>query len=55
MPENIKSPPNLSVEQGQMGDGSSPLSLSRTGIRRALSGLPVSRRYSPRQAELPAS
>ena len=52
MPKNIKSPPNLSVEQGQMGNGSSSLSLSRTGIRRSPSrGLPVSRRYSPRQAE----
>jgi hypothetical protein len=50
--KNIKSPPNLSVEQGQMGNGSSSLSLSRTGIRRSPSrGLPVSRRYSPRQAE----
>ena len=35
-----------------MGNGSSSLSLSRTGIRRSPSrGLPVSRRYSPRQAE----
>ena len=43
---------NLSVEQGQMGNGSSSLSLSRTGIRRSPSrGLPASRRYSPRQAE----
>ena len=33
-PKNIKSPPDLSAGQGQMGDGSSPLSLSRTGIRR---------------------
>ncbi len=39
-----------------MGDGSSPLSLSRTGIRRTPSrGLPASRRHSPRQAEFPAS
>lgn len=36
MPENNKSLPNLSVGQGQMGDGSSPSSLSRTDIRRAL-------------------
>ena len=35
-----------------MGDGSVPGSLSRAGIRRApLRGLPVSRRYSPRQME----
>ena len=53
--KNIKSLPNLAVEQGQMGDGSSPISLSRTDIRRALSGLPVSRRHSPRQAEFSAS
>jgi hypothetical protein len=33
-PENNKSLLNLSVEQGQMGDGSSPCSLSRTDIRR---------------------
>jgi hypothetical protein len=52
IPKNIKSPPDLSVEQGQMGDGSSPCSLSRTGIRRSPSrGLPASRRHSPRQAE----
>src|SRR5208282_3109469 len=31
---NNKSLPDLSVEQGQMGDGSSPLSLSRAGIGR---------------------
>lgn len=31
-----KSLPDLSVKQGQMGGGSSPLSLSQTGIRRAL-------------------
>ena len=55
MGKNIKSPPDLSVRQGQMGDGSSPLSLSRTDIRRALAGLPVSRRHSPRQAEFSAS
>ena len=53
--ENNKSLLDLSVEQGQMGDGSSPCSLSLTDIRRALAGLPVSRRYSPRQAEFPAS
>src|ERR1039458_5962405 len=35
-PENNKSLPDLAVRQGQMGDGSSPCSLSRTGIRRAL-------------------
>jgi hypothetical protein len=35
-----------------MGNGSSSLSLSRTGIRRSpLRGLPASRRHSPRQAE----
>jgi hypothetical protein len=34
-PKNIKSLPNLSVEQGQMGNGSSSISLSRTGIRRS--------------------
>ena len=55
MGKNIKSPPDLSVRQGQMGDGSSPLSLSRTDIRRTLAGLPVSRRHSPRQAEFSAS
>ena len=32
--KNNKSPPDLSVEQGQMGDGSAPVSLSRAGIRR---------------------
>ncbi len=32
--KNNKSLPDLSVEQGQMGDGSSPLSLSRAGIGR---------------------
>jgi hypothetical protein len=32
--ENNKSLPDLSAEQGQMGDGSSPLSLSRAGIGR---------------------
>jgi len=54
--KNIKSPPGLSARQGQMGDGSAPGSLSRTGIRRApLRGLPVSRRHSPRQAEFSAS
>src|SRR5208282_757279 len=31
---NNKSLPDLSVEQGQMGDGSSPISLSRAGIGR---------------------
>ena len=55
MPENNKSRPDLAVEPGQMGDGSSPCSLSRAGIRRALAGLPASRRHSPRQAELSAS
>src|ERR1017187_1007386 len=35
-PENNKSLPDLAVRQGQMGDGSSPCSLSRTSIRRAL-------------------
>jgi hypothetical protein len=50
--KNIKSPPDLSVEQGQMGNGSTSRSLSRTGIRRSPSrGLPDSRRHSPRQAE----
>ena len=35
-----------------MGNGSSSLSLSRTGIRRSpFQGLPASRRYFPRQAE----
>jgi hypothetical protein len=34
-PENNKSLPDLSVRQGQIGDGSAPLSLSRAGIRRA--------------------
>jgi len=34
--KNNKSLSDLSVEQGQMGDGSSPISLSRTDIRRAL-------------------
>ena len=34
MLENNKSLPDLSVEQGQMGDGSSPRSLSRAGIGR---------------------
>jgi hypothetical protein len=53
--ENNKSLLNLSVKQGQMGDGSSPCSLSLTGIGRTLSGLPVSRRHSPRQAEFSAS
>src|ERR1019366_1516481 len=54
--KNNKSLPDLAVRQGQMGDGGSPLSLSRTGIRRALfRALPVSRRHSPRQAELSAS
>lgn len=46
--KNEKSPPDLSVEQGQMGNGSSSHSLSRTGIRRApFWGLPDSRRHSP--------
>ena len=36
VPKNNKSLSNLSVRQGQMGDGSSPCSLSRTDIRRAL-------------------
>jgi hypothetical protein len=35
-PENNKSLPDLSVEQGQMGDGSAPVSLSHADIRRAL-------------------
>jgi len=34
-PKNNKSLPNLSVEQGQMGDGSAPSSLSHADIRRA--------------------
>jgi len=34
-PKNHKSPPDLSVERGQMGDGSAPGSLSRADIRRA--------------------
>jgi len=33
--QNNKSPPGLSVEQGQMGDGSAPSSLSHADIRRA--------------------
>ena len=37
IPENIKSPPDLSVERGQMGDGSAPRSLSQANIRRLLS------------------
>ena len=45
----------LRPDGGKTGDGSAPLSLSRTGIRRALAGLPASRRCSPRQAESPAS
>ena len=50
--ENIKSPPDLSVEQGQMGTGRSSRSLSRAGIRRSpFRGLPDSRRHSPGQAE----
>ena len=39
----------------RLGDGSSPCSLSRAGIRRLTWGLPASRRYSPRQAESSAS
>jgi len=35
-PENNKSLPDLSAGQGQMGDGSSPVSLSRADIWRAL-------------------
>ena len=35
---NNKSLSDLAVRQGQMGDGSSPSSLSRTGIRRLLRG-----------------
>ena len=35
-PKNNKSPPDLSVERGQIGDGSSPISLSHTDIRRTL-------------------
>jgi len=35
-PENNKSRPNLAVRPGQMGDGSSPSSLSRTSIWRTL-------------------
>jgi len=45
----------LRPDGGKTGDGSAPRSLSRTGIRRALAGLPASRRCSPRQAESPAS
>jgi hypothetical protein len=45
----------LRPDGGKTGDGSAPRSLSRTGIRRALTGLPASRRCSPRQAESPAS
>jgi len=36
VPKNNKSLPDLSVEQGQMGDGSAPVSLSHADIRRAL-------------------
>ena len=36
--KNNKSLPNLAVRQGQMGDGSSPHSLSRTGIWRTPRG-----------------
>ena len=36
VPKNNKSLPDLAVSQGQIGDGSSPSSLSRTGIRRSL-------------------
>src|ERR1035437_5734251 len=51
-----KSPrPTLRSNRDKSGDGSAPSSLSRIGIRRALAGLPISRRYSPRQAESPAS
>ena len=53
--KNIKSPPDLAVERGQMGDGSSPLSLSRPALGAFFRGLPDSRRHSPRQAELSAS
>jgi hypothetical protein len=35
IPKNNKSLPGLSVEQGQMGDGSAPSSLSHADIRRA--------------------
>lgn len=45
----------LRPDGGKTGDGSAPRSLSRTGIRRALAGLPASRRCSPRQAEFSAS
>jgi len=45
----------LRPDGGKTGDGSAPSSLSRTGIRRALTGLPASRRCSPRQAESSAS
>ena len=45
----------LRPDGGKTGDGSAPHSLSRTGIRRALAGLPASRRCSPRQAESSAS
>jgi hypothetical protein len=34
--KNNKSLSDLSVEQGQMGDGSAPVSLSHADIRRAL-------------------
>jgi hypothetical protein len=55
-PKNNKSLPDLSVRQGQMGDGSAPGSLSHADIRRApLRGLSASRRHSPRQAEFSAS
>ena len=45
----------LRWREGKLGVGSSPLSLSHADIRRTLSGLPASRRHSPRQAESSAS
>jgi hypothetical protein len=53
---NKMSLPDLVAKQGQNGCGRSPCALSRADIRRlASAGLPASRRYSPRQAEYPAS
>ena len=47
-----KSPrPVLRLNEDKLGDGSSPISLSRADIRRILAELPASRRHSPRQAE----
>lgn len=56
--KNEKSPPDLSVEQGQIGGWEfAMLSFPRWpfGARPFLRGLPASRRYSPRQAESSAS